>query len=377
MSRARNSSGDERVRPDRWEVGGEFERHDAPPGSRLPWPEPHRMYGLATHAVMVLWDTLPAIARRTLHVPEYFCPEVVTAWRRHGIEIREYSDDPRLVEPVWSTLVPREGDVVLAVNFFGVRSGEHWTHWRRRHPDVLLVEDHSHDPGSPWARHSGADYAFASLRKTLPVSDGAILWSPGGAALPASPPQAGSIGSELKWAAMKSKQEYLAGADVDKGSFRTMQIEGERALLSSDRSSITTRSSRLVGRGLPEAWRARRRQNVRLLIELIGGAASMRPLFTAWPRGHCPFNVVLLFDTEARRDACRAHLIGSGIYPPVHWAQPATSSRRARELASVILTIPADQRYDTSDMRRVAAVLRSFDDKPASQPSYSRSRGAR
>jgi hypothetical protein len=48
---------------------------------------------------------------------------------------------------------------------------------RRAASEWLLVEDHSHDPFSPWAVGSSADYAFCSLRKTLPVPDGGLLWS--------------------------------------------------------------------------------------------------------------------------------------------------------------------------------------------------------
>jgi hypothetical protein len=362
MSIGVSSRGTERRRRARWEVGGEFDAREVPTGTTLPWPTPHRLYGLAQHALIAMWETLPAAPSRTLHVPDYFCPEVVVAWRRAGIRIREYLDDPRWLEPDWSSLAPDAGDAVLAVNFFGVRNDAGWTRWRRRHPDMLLVEDHSHDPRSRWARLSMADYAFASLRKTFPVSDGAILWSPGGAQLPGAPRASRGNGSDLKRAAMVLKHDYLAGGPVDKEAFRALQIRGERDLLASKPSAITPWSRRIVERGLPAIWRERRRRNVRTLIGLIAGAPALRLLFTTWPLGHCPYNLVLLFPTESSRDACRAHLISQGIYPPVHWAQPAQASRRAQDLASVILTVPADQRYGSSDIRRVAAALVSFDE---------------
>ena len=68
--------------------------------------------------------------------------------------------------------------MVVGVNYFGVREAEPWQAWRER-TECILVEDHAHDPASAWATTSTADYAFSSLRKTLPVPDGAILWSPG------------------------------------------------------------------------------------------------------------------------------------------------------------------------------------------------------
>ena len=74
-------------------------------------------------------------------------------------------------EPRWETIGAGRGDAVLAVNFFGAGTGTGWAD-QRAAADWLLVEDHSHDPFSPWAVGSNADFAFSSLRKTLPVPDG-------------------------------------------------------------------------------------------------------------------------------------------------------------------------------------------------------------
>ena len=49
------------------------------------------------------------------------------------------------------------------------------TSWHREHPSIVLIEDHIHDPLSDWSQSSNADYAVASLRKTLPVPIGAML----------------------------------------------------------------------------------------------------------------------------------------------------------------------------------------------------------
>ena len=79
---------------------------------------------------------------------------------------------------------------MLAVNFFGIRKGKAWQDWLSQHKDIILIEDHTHDPFSTWAQQSTAHYAMASLRKTLPIPDGAILWSPQKMSLPkpTSPP---------------------------------------------------------------------------------------------------------------------------------------------------------------------------------------------
>jgi hypothetical protein len=363
-------------RPTPWEVGGDFDLADGPDPRRVPWPTPHRLYGLATHALTVLWGSLPGAPSRTLHVPDYFCPEVVEAWERAGIRMQAFADDPRWPEPDWSTLRTAEGDAVLAVNFFGVRAGHGWSRWRRRNPGRLLIEDHSHDPMSTWVRTSTADYAFASLRKTIPVSDGAILWSPRGATLPGDVGEQRSNGADLKLAGMVLKRRYLAGDAIAKDAFRTLQLQGERDLLASSPAAMSPWSRSIVAGGSSAVARDRRRRNVRTLLGRIEGATHLRPLFTSWPRGHCPFNVLLAFETEAARDACRTHLIREDIYPPVHWAQPADANRRVGDLAATILTVPADQRYGVTDMERVATVLRSFDAAWAGHEPSGSARGA-
>lgn len=346
---------------DRWEVGGEFERAAVPVGATVPLPTPHRLFSLATHSVIAVWRSLDHSRARRLHVPDFFCPEVTTAWQEAGIALATFRDDPRWPEPDWSSLAPVGGDLVLAVDFFGARAGAPWIRWLRDHSGVLLIEDHSHDPVSTWARHSIADYAFASLRKTIPVSDGAILWSPRGLPLPDAPRGVDAGGSSLKLAAMVLKREYLAGGDIEPHVFRTLQLRGERELLSAPPSPMASWNVPFVQAGLSLRWRQRRRHNVCGLTRSLGAATVMRPMFEAWPLGHCPFNLILLFNDGASRDACRTSLIANRIFPPVHWLQPSSADGRVRDLGARILTIPIDHRYEPDDVKRVARVLLAFD----------------
>jgi hypothetical protein len=350
----------------RWEVGGDFERAPALVGPFDGWPADHRLFSIATHAIIVLWRSVPGMASRTLHVPDYFCPEVVDAWHRSGIAMAEFRDDPTRTEPDWTTLRPEPDDAVLAVDYFGVRDGTAWSSYQATHPRGLLIEDHSHDPHSTWASSSTADYAFASLRKIMPISDGAILWSPSGRPLPSSPTGPSAAGSALKHAAMDLKADYLAGADVDRSTYRDLQLRGEADLLAGPICAIGDWNVSILRNGIPRRWRQRRERNVRLLIESVGSTSRIRFLFESWPAGHCPFNAILVFASKHDRDECQAFLIDNRVFSPVHWRQPATAGPRVKDLADRILTIPLDHRYDAGDVRRVASILRSFE---ASHPA--------
>ena len=301
-----------------WEVGGEFHLPAEAPGPYHRWPEGAVWYALGRHAVEAL---LRQLRSPRLWLPDYFCHEVAARWR-DAVVVELYEDDPRWPEPRWESLRPEPRDVVVAVNYFGVRLGAPWREWREA-TACVLVEDHAHDPASDWATTSAADYAFSSLRKTLPVPDGAILWSPRGLPLP-DQPAGGADGSELKLAAMLLKGEYLGrGNDGLKERFRRLQLDGEERLAAAPISGASAATRESLVRGVPLPWRARRSENTTRLLSSLHGWAVAEPLFTEWPADAAPLGAVLVFESADERDAVREVLRGAGVYCPVHWAEAA------------------------------------------------------
>lgn len=339
----------------RWELGGEFHLPVDPPGPHHRWPEGAVWFALGRHALQALLERLGS-AR--LWLPDYFCHEVARSWAGLA-EVELYEDDPRWPEPRWESLRPRPRDAVVAVNYFGVREGSPWREWRER-TECVLVEDHAHDPASAWATASEADYAFSSLRKTLPVPDGAILWSPRGLPLP-DQPTGGADGSELKLAAMLLKGEYLGGgADELKERFRRLQLDGEERLAQSRVAGASPATRESLARGVPLPWRARRSENATRLIAALHDWETAEPLFSEWTAEAAPLGAVFVFASAADRDRVRDALREADVYCPVHWADAvASDASRVRELAGRILTIPTDWRYSGADMARIASLVRS------------------
>jgi hypothetical protein len=339
----------------RWEIGGEFHLPVDPPGPYHRWPEGTVWYALGRHALRAL---LERVGPPRLWLPDYFCREVAVGWA-DVTHVEVYEDDPPWPEPRWESLRPDARDAVLAVNYFGVREAGPWQAWRER-TACVLVEDHAHDPASEWATASVADYAFTSLRKTLPVPDGAILWSPRGLVLP-DQPAGGADGSELKLAAMLLKGEYLAGGDGElKERFRRLQLDGEERLAQSSVAGASPATRESLVRGVPLPWRARRSENTARLLAALHGWEGAEPLFAEWPADAAPLAAVFVFESDGERGRVREALREAGVYCPVHWADAAESeSDRVRELAERILTIPTDWRYTAADMARIASLVRS------------------
>jgi hypothetical protein len=351
--------------PDR-EVGSEFHWDTAallaaPAPDRPHWlPVRPQLFATCCGALTSLIRLLPPGG--CLHMPSYFCMGVAEAlsavaplvWYRHLPDER----GPRM-----ETLHAEPGDVVVAQNLFGRDAREPWDAWAAAHPDVTVIEDHSHDPFSDWARTSTAAYATASLRKTLPVPDGGLLWSPRGLELPA-PTGEESPGAALKLAAMLLKAAWLDGRAVPKHDFRSLQQAGESALLGSagPASAVTRSVLPLLDIGGLRATATR--NAAALAVALPQRNATWRVLHGA-PAGSASFRVQLVCADETVRDALLRHLGRHGIFAPVHWRQDRagfwSGDDEAADLASRMLTVPVDHRCRPEDIRRIADVLLAFD----------------
>jgi hypothetical protein len=280
-------------------------------------------------------------------MPSYFCQQVVADTRR-SVDVRIYPWSPLDARP--EPVVTSDGDVVFVPAMFGAApSVEVQGH-------AVVIEDHSHDLLSPWAMASTADYAVASLRKTLPLPDGGVAWSPRDLEVPSAPAMttfhAATVA--LRLSAMVLKHHYLAGHDVGKQVFRDADLEGERMMASGPDTGISTYSRARLPTLPVGPWRSRRARNLTTLraeVHELSGARFLDASFAA----------VLLFDDPARRSAVRQALIAHDVYPAVLWPleHPAVdgippvhveTSRRA-------LAISVDQRYGTADMQRAAAIL--------------------
>jgi hypothetical protein len=341
----------------RAEIGSEFHWDPALlTGDGADWlPERHELFATGCGALAAVLRAIRPRGR--LHVPSYFCMGVAEALSQE-VPIAWYRHLPDGHGPRWRTLAARPGDVVLAQNLFGRDEGGRWSAWQRAHPDVVLVEDHSHDPFSGWARASDAPYAIASLRKTLPVPDGGLAWSPRGLAVP-RPAGPESAGAHLKLAGMLLKAAWRAGRPVPKAEFRQLQQRGEQMLLGCDGPA-----SALTAAVLPlldvAGVQQRSGDSARALaVALPAHTASWRVL------GAGPFRMQLVCPSEPVRDALLAHLAGHGIFAPVHWRQDRTGlwsgDEEAARLADRMLTVPVDHRCSPADVRRIADVLLAFE----------------
>jgi hypothetical protein len=300
-----------------------------------------RFFGSGRQALMALLaHGREEFGWTAVHLPTYYCPDVVDDVAS-VVDVKRYAASPEgdLAEPT-----PGGTEVVVAVSYFG-------------QPPVVprsrgraLIVDATHDPVAPWLSTVGADVVFASLRKTLPLPDGGVLWSPARRALPAPAPatERHLAGAGQILAAMNLKAAYLAQGIGDKQTYLDLFTAGEECFRRCAPGEMSG-YSRAALRTFPiERWRARRIANIATLTAALSGLDTIPSTF----------GVVLRFPSAEVRDLVRAGLIARRIYPAVLWdvAEPAPH----RELAERLLFLHTDFRSGPADLQRVARAVREL-----------------
>jgi hypothetical protein len=351
-----------------WEHGSHYWLPPAPTGlaPSLPWPAPLAWYGSGRDVLRTL---VRHEAERTglkrLWVPTYFCQKALESLSHEAVDLHSYAAGPWCA-PGSVDLPCQQGDGVIDANVIGLQAESCLSEATRAR--AIIIEDHTHDPCSPWALQSGAHWWFASLRKPLPLPDGAVLWSPRGLALPPAPPRSEVHEARTlrRFAAMALKSAYLQGCAIRKDDYLVLYRETE-AQVGIGGPAAMCRWSRSLLEAMPlMEWRERRLQNHRALGEVLAGAEGLE-VFAPWgTEDCCPFSVVVLLADRATRDRVYGWLVGHDVYPTVLWNFDAPTlpdfvaaddDGRARELAARMLSVQCDQRYDAAQMERVGGLI--------------------
>lgn len=290
---------------------------------------------------------------KRLWMPDYFCYEVIdTIKEQTGIEVIYYADSP-FDECKVENLPYEDGDVLLRMNFFGMRGQR-----SNKKVPCPVIEDHSHDPFGHWALYSDADWCISSIRKILPLPEGGMIWSPKGYKLEAdikNSEENEKIAS-IRWVGMEVKSRYLKGEDVSKDEFRRHYTETEEWFDHAKPALLDERSKTVVSRQLDiNLWQGAKRNNWALLQSLL--SKDVCKVLKPEDETCTMFSLILLFDTKETRDKVRKHLIEACVYPAILWAVPESASENARNFSERMLSIHCDGRYTEDDIRQLACIM--------------------
>ena len=237
---------------------------------------------------------------------------------------------------------------VVSLPFFGVPESARWLAYLQRlaATGAVIVSDETHRVLGPGL--SLAHYRIGSLRKMLPVPDGAYLVGRIREARMA-PPEIASVRLE----GMARKTAFLSGSGAGghQGAFALAESMTDTRATP---AAMSDQAQQLIGRLDYARMAGRRRANGRVLEAGLRGtgyrATTLRPGVTP---SHCVI-------TGPDVSALRVHLTSRRIYCPIHWPAPSAKVRPRSPWPSRYLSLPLDQRYSTADMGRVADEIRYF-----------------
>lgn len=315
-----------------------------------------RFYACGRHAI----DAIVAQERwKRIWIPAYFCYEVVKHISTSGIIVQFYydyplcNDDDALVR----SLPYMEGDVLLRVNFFGLRR------WRSSQDiPVPVIEDHTHALISDWALKSNADWCIASIRKSLPVATGGILWSPIGKKLPKQIETSSACEeiAEIRYIAMKLKADYLRRGG-NKNTFRNKYIKSEEMLEHLVLSGIDIESSKIIHAINITLWTDLRRDNWCLAYNMLN---KKFVILKSVEEGYWqPFSLIILCNSAEERTTLRQYLIKNCIYPAVLWQVPEeTVFPAVLDFSQRMLAVHCDTRYSRNEIKKMCRIINSYYD---------------
>ncbi|MFC4639977.1 hypothetical protein [Deinococcus hohokamensis] len=349
-----------------WEYGSDFHFISGYIGSpAAPWLASGQLTFSGRIALLSLLEHLTEqgefdLMRGTLWLPAYTCDQMAGPLQAVGYRVRFWDGSP-VTDWAWPLDSTREGDIWLLHNYFGLDVPGRDLMPLVRERGILIIEDHSHGPLGELALGSHADYAFASLRKTLPLPDGGVLWSPRGRALPTVPPSAPPPLTRI--AAMLGKAAYLRGELFPKGQYREWFAQAEAELAGRRGVGLCEFSRNQLTQFDTVGWQAARDRNLRWLWARLTPSRHYSVLGTSVTGG--AMGLVLHCRDGESRDQLRAQLAAHQIYSAVLWPLPdgvtADQFPQATAFQARMLFLHADGRYDEEDLSRVCERLEQLE----------------
>lgn len=282
---------------------------------------------------------------KQIWLPAFICPEVTRALASHANALRFYDRG----EVGWSNSVSA-GEMVVVLDEFGFPADRQLMRSLRSR-GAVVVEDAAQALLSPFVGDE-SDYVVYSFRKFLGVVDGGLLGTRRGASLPqVTLPEPPGHWLALATQAADERTEFDRVGGERRWFTLFQRAEAEQPAVP---CAISPASREILSGDID--WSeiaARRRDNCATLLERLGDWA----LYPELPTDVVPLGFPLVCD---RRDAVRQALFAEEIFPPVHWPLggwvPAEFTA-AHRLAGRIMTLPCDQRYDSTVMQRMAAIV--------------------
>lgn len=297
--------------------------------------------------------------RRAL-LPSFTCHSVLKPFIDLGIEVypyslrRDLSIDINCLNREIDTIKP---DIILVHKYFGFDTINVKDDYFKG-KGVIVIEDLTQCLFSSFDK-TNADYYVGSIRKWMPIPDGAILT---GYDIEESAIEDEEL-VKAKLKALKHKGDYLINGKGNKEVYMKEFKEAENILDSRNRTYKMSSASKAIFNDTDiNKMKEQRRQNWCCLHSYFQDCDLFELIFKNLPDDVVPFMYPVL--VKENREQFQQYMASNDIYPTVIWACPEEFNNRidnvAYDIYDRILCFHCDQRYGLTDMQKIIMSVKSY-----------------
>lgn len=272
-----------------------------------------------------IWCAIKNLTGKRIHVPIYYCPDVISMLQTLGIEIMFYHIDYNLLP---KDLVAESEDIVLLVNYYGIVNGA-VSEYAEKFPKVIIDQSHGYFY-EPVLRHGVMN--VYSCRKFIGVPDGAYL-----------------VGKNLKEIRMDQDISYERLHPLYKSielgtNAGYRENKDNEHFFENSHLKMSELTRKILDNADNERIINRRCENFSFLHEKLGGVQKLAITET----NIVPYMYPLLLEKDIHDI-----LVQKKIYAPVLWSHllgKEWEGTLEQQYAKYMIPLPVDQRYSLDEM---------------------------
>jgi len=356
------------------EIGSEFWLLEDIQGVSTELPEGFKLCNftvlttLGRGAISILLDNIePVIKIKKVLLPSYICDSVINPFIEKGYQCLFY--------PITSNLEPDLNllqrfnfckiGVFLHLGYFGFHTNKNLETFltKIKNQSVIIVEDISHTLFSNICKSQYNDFFIGSIRKWAGMPSGGFL-TLNQPFHEEQPLLQNTTYVTLREKALRMKGEFLNTLQPSLKKEYLKLFKNAQRLMNEDNRAykIDSVSLNIIFNLDINFLIAKRRRNFFILLNTIKDVRFIEPVFTTLPINVTPLFFPVFCHTG--RERLRSFLVKKEIYCSIHWPTPKSIVLsyfpESEKIYNTILSIPCDQRYEETDMLRIAEVLKSY-----------------
>ena len=296
--------------------------------------------------------------RKNLIMPEYFCESMIKPFENNNFEVLFYAlnaDFSPCTNKLFELVNIYPDAILMLVDYYGYTDFNPLKiQIKEFYPNLLIIEDATHDLNKILVPNNAVDFTLCSLRKWLPIPDGAICVSNTHSFEILE--DENNFFTEQKRMAMREKTLYLSDKSTTrKEKFLNLNSIAENFIAFSSNPVGISKLSQIILSVLDiEAIIEKRKYNYTILDVILRKTLSKELLLSPNPGG--TFMYPLYLDN---RNEIQQKLAKKGLYSQILWPQylKTCMCSHSKKFYDKLLAIPIDQRYSSDDMDDIAHIL--------------------